>query len=96
MFIVSLNYTSTLEEIDFHLAEHLFHLDTQYSLGNFIASGRKEPRTGGFILATVGSKAELDTILANDPFFREGLAEFVVTEFIPTKTSPELSFLLSA
>ncbi|WP_057831183.1 YciI family protein [Colwellia sp. TT2012] len=94
MFIVSLNYTSTLEEIDKHIAEHLIHLDKQYSLGNFIASGRKEPRTGGFILATVASKVELESILASDPFHREKLAEFVVTEFIPTKTSPELSFLL--
>ncbi|ALO34676.1 GTP cyclohydrolase [Colwellia sp. MT41] len=95
MFIVSLNYTSTLEEIDEYIAEHLIHLDKQYSLGNFIASGRKEPRTGGFILATVATKVELESILANDPFHREKLAEFVVTEFIPTKTSPELSFLLS-
>jgi len=95
MFIVSLNYTSTLEEIDLHIAEHLIHLDRQYSLGNFIASGRKEPRTGGFILATVKSRIDLDAILANDPFYREKLADFVVTEFIPTKTAPELSFLLN-
>ncbi|KGJ95100.1 YciI family protein [Colwellia psychrerythraea] len=96
MFIVSLNYTSTIEEIDMHITEHLMHLDKQYSLGNFIASGRKEPRTGGFILATVESKVELESILSNYPFYREKLAEFVVTEFIPTKTSPELSFLLDA
>jgi len=96
MFIVSLNYISSLEEIDKLVEEHIAYLNEQYSLGNFIVSGRKEPRTGGIILSAVSSKEKLESILKNDPFFREGLAEFEITEFIPTKSAPELNFLIDA
>ena len=47
MFIVSLTYIASLEEVDKHLAEHVKYLENQYELENFIASGRKVPRTGG-------------------------------------------------
>jgi len=96
MFIVSLNYTSSLEEIDKFVEEHIMHLDEQYSLGNFIMSGRKEPRTGGIILSAVSSKEVLESILQNDPFNREQLAEFEITEFIPSKSSAELNFIIDA
>ena len=32
--------------------------------------------------------------LEDDPFYQHGLAEYDITEFIPTKTAQELSFLL--
>jgi|GEM_PF-107419 len=94
MFIVSLNYISSLEEIDKFVEEHIVYLNEQYSHGNFIVSGRKEPRTGGIILSALESKQELESILKSDPFYRERLAEFEIIEFIPTKSAPELNFLI--
>jgi len=52
------------------------------------------PRTGGVILATVAGRGELDRILGQDPFFCEKLAVYEVTEFVPTKSSPALDFLV--
>lgn len=51
MFIVSLTYHASLEQIDAYLAEHVAFLKEQYAQGHFLASGRKVPRTGGIILA---------------------------------------------
>ena len=70
-------------------------LNEQYELGNFIASGRKVPRTGGIILSKVESKSELEKIIEKDPFKINGLADYDLTEFIPSKTCNELSFLIS-
>lgn len=95
MFIVSLTYTSPLEEIERFLPEHITFLDEQYSLKKFLLSGRKVPRTGGVILATAESRDELDAIIANDPFYREGLANYEVTEIIPTKSAAALESLLA-
>lgn len=35
-------------------------------------------------MSGVKSKAELEEILANDPFCRKGIADYEITEFIPS------------
>ena len=79
LFIVSLTYTSPIGAIEQFLAEHVEYLDKYYASGHFQLSGRKEPRTGGVIIATASTRAELEQILAQDPFHREGLASYDVT-----------------
>lgn len=93
MFIVSLTYVCELSEIEKYLADHIDYLDQHYAKGIFLASGRKEPRTGGIILAQMESRAELEKLLDKDPFKINGLANYEVIEFIPSKTSTSLSFL---
>ncbi|KFN38747.1 MAG: GTP cyclohydrolase [Sulfuricurvum sp. MLSB] len=93
MFIISLTYIKPLDEVDALLEEHVEYLKEQYRLGNFLASGRKVPRTGGIILARAVSREEIETIITLDPFYRHGVASYEITEFSPTMTSPELAFL---
>ena len=93
MFIISLTYIFEMSEVDAHLSAHIDYLNQQYANGAFLASGRKIPRIGGVILANIESIEKLDQILSEDPFKQNGLAEYEITEFIPTKTSPELDFL---
>lgn len=93
MFIINLTYKVELEKVDQFLNEHIEFLNEQYELENFIASGRKVPRTGGIILSKVASKSELEKIIEKDPFKINGLADYDLTEFIPSKTCNELSFL---
>ena len=85
MFVVSIEYKVDLSEVDKLIPEHIEFLDKFYNKGNFLASGRKVPRTGGIILAAVSSKEELNTILSEDPFYKANLATYEVTEFIPSK-----------
>lgn len=94
MFIVSLDYQVPLEEVDRFIPEHIEYLNEQYTLGHFQLSGRKHPRTGGIILATVKHREMLDEILSRDPFHRESIASYDITEIIPTMASEELEFLL--
>ena len=84
MFIVSLTYKSPLEEIDRHLDAHVAYLKEEYTNGSFIASGRKVPRTGGIIMSKVGTRTELEAILAKDPFNIAGVADYDVIEFVPS------------
>lgn len=94
MFVVSLTYTCDLSEVEKHLSDHLDYLERYYGNGTFLASGRKEPRTGGVILARAESIGSLEAVLSEDPFKVHGLADYEITEFVPTKTSAELEFLL--
>lgn len=93
MFIVSIHYTCELSEVEKHLAAHVEYLDKYYQQGVFLASGRKEPRTGGVILAKASSREELEQVLNEDPFKQHGLGDYQVTEFLPTKTASELEFM---
>jgi uncharacterized protein YciI len=92
IFVIDLTYSVDLSEVEAHLPSHRDFLERQYRAGVFLASGRKEPRTGGVILAT-GSRAVVQRAIAEDPFHTLGIATYEVTEFLPTKTSPELATL---
>ena len=94
MFIINLTYKTELERIDQFLNDHIKFLDEQYQLGNFLASGRKIPRTGGIIISNVKSKSELHQIIEKDPFKKNELADYELTEFVPSKTCDELKFLM--
>jgi uncharacterized protein YciI len=95
MYIISLTYKVSLEEVDRYLEEHIEYLNRQYEMGNFLASGRKVPRTGGIILSNVPDKDKLSQILEEDPFKKNELAEYEIIEFIPVKTCEELKFLMN-
>jgi len=94
MFIVDLHYIVPLETLDTHMAEHVKFLRKYYEQNVFVASGRKVPRTGGIILALTDSREALDKILAEDPFWIHGLAEFRITEFQTSQHHPDLKKLL--
>lgn len=90
MFVLELTYTAPLEDVDAALPAHRAWLDEQYQKGHFLASGRKEPRDGGVILAVADDRARIEEIAAGDPFVAAGVCEYRVTEFRATKTAPEL------
>lgn len=94
MFIINLTYKTALEKVDQYLNEHIEFLNEQYELGNFLASGRKIPRTGGIILSNVESESDLKKIIEKDPFKKNGLADYEMIEFVPSKTCEELKFLM--
>ncbi|MEU6818531.1 YciI family protein [Streptomyces sp. NPDC046860] len=91
MFVLELTYTAPLDAVDAALSAHVAWLDEQYDKGLFIASGRKNPRDGGIVLAVADSRAEIEAVVAGDPFVTAGVCAYRVTEFTATKTAPELA-----
>jgi uncharacterized protein YciI len=83
MFVLVLTYVRPLEEVDRLIDGHKAYLARNYAAGRFIVSGRREPRTGGLILARAASRAEIDAVIAEDPFASEGVAHYEVIEFLP-------------
>jgi len=94
MFIINLTYKVELDKVDQFLDEHIEFLNKQYALGNFMASGRKVPRTGGIILSNIKDKSALEQIIEQDPFKSQDLADYELIQFVPSKTSDALKFLM--
>ncbi|CAN7351180.1 YciI family protein [Pararhizobium sp. LjRoot238] len=92
MFILSLTYKVELTEVDRHLEAHVAWLKAGYEAGLFLASGRKNPRNGGVILAR-GDRSQIDAAVASDPFSIHGIADYSVTDFTATMTAPGLEAL---
>jgi len=76
------------------MTEHVAFLNKYYKLNVFVASGRKVPRTGGVILALATSRAEVEEIIKEDPFYIHQLAEFKITEFMTSQAHPEFKKML--
>ncbi|MEU0159686.1 YciI family protein [Streptomyces sp. NPDC006261] len=91
MFVLELTYTAPVERADALMKEHVAWLDEQYAAGVFIASGRKNPRDGGVILAVGEGRERIEAIAAADPFAAHRVCAYRITEFIATKTASELA-----
>lgn len=87
MFIFSLTYVKPLSEVERFLPEHIQFLDEHYEKHLFLCSGRKVPRTGGIILCNCRNTEDAKNIMEKDPFYREGIADYEMIEFIPSKSS---------
>ena len=87
MFIFSLTYVKPLSEVERLLPAHIQFLDEHYKKHLFMCSGRKIPRTGGVILCNCVDMVEAKAIMEKDPFYKEGLAQYDIIEFVPSKTS---------
>ncbi len=90
MFVIELVYTADLTKIDEHMSAHVAFLKKHFASGHFVVSGRKVPREGGIILAMGTSRAEIETIVAEDPFHQHGLAEFRIIEFRASQRAKDL------
>ena len=95
MFVILVEYTRPMEEVEVYTPAHRAHLANGYDAGWLLCSGRTDPLTGGVILA-VGDRADIDRFVANDPFLVEGVAAYTIVEFNPNRAAEDVSELLAA
>jgi uncharacterized protein YciI len=93
LFLVLSTYTASPEAIALVLPEHRAWVAELYDRQVFVLSGRLTPPTGGFMLARGVARAELESLLANDPFRRNGLLTHAILELTPTRWSAALASL---
>lgn len=92
MYIVSLSYTRPVEEVEALLEGHVAWLDRYFASGEFLFAGRKDPRTGGVIIAKDIDREALDKIVAEDPFV--AVANYEITKVNVTRTNDALQTLV--
>ena len=90
LFVVELIYKAPLSEIDAAMTAHVRFLKKYYAAGRFLVSGRKIPRDGGIILAAGRSRAEIETIMREDPFCARGLADVRIIEFRASQKADDI------
>ena len=84
--IAILRYRRPLEEVEPHIDSHRAYLQGLYDNGWLLASGPFEPRVGGALLLKVPDgdlEATLDRIRDQDPYVREGVAQYEIWPWRP-------------
>ena len=94
MFVILTNYIKPLAEVDSFIKVHRDYLENGYQKNYFLASGPKEPRTGGVILSQLKDKKVLESFLFHDPFYLNGIVDYEIVEFLPVKFHPKLKSLI--
>lgn len=85
LYLIQVTYLRPLAEIDAQLAAHRAFLAEHFAAGRFLLAGPQEPRVGGVILARGESRAEIETIVQQDPFLLTGVASAQITAFRPNR-----------
>jgi uncharacterized protein YciI len=94
MFVIELEYTADLSEIDAHMPAHVAWLKKHYASGHFLVSGRKIPRDGGIILAVGKSREQIEKLAQEDPFITNGLARARIIEFRTSQRAANIDRLI--
>ena len=95
MFIVTLTYKKSIEEVEKYIAAHRVFLDEAYKKNYFVVSGPTNPRTGGVIISQLTDRTQLENILKDDPFHIHQIADYAIIEFIPTKYHTDFSTFIT-
>lgn len=93
MYIINISVnsdiTSTVHEQLF--PRHVSWFKKYFELGKFVVVGPYSDREhAGVIIAQTGTRAELESILQEDPYYRN-LAHYEIREFIPKLIAANLS-----
>jgi uncharacterized protein YciI len=85
MFVLISRYVKPLDVVDAWLPEHRAFLDRHYAAHHVLTSGPQTPRVGGMIVTHEITREQLDEMMGEDPFVREGVSEYQVIEFKPSR-----------
>jgi uncharacterized protein YciI len=83
LYVVLMHYARPLAEVDGVRAEHLTYLERLAAQGTVLAWARRDPPTGGVLLAAAPDTVTLQRVLADDPYVKTGVATPEIVEFNP-------------
>lgn len=81
LFVVLIHYTAALPAVDAIRPAHVEHLERFGREGVFHAWARRDPPSGGVIVAAASDRAALEAIVAQDPYVLAGVARAEIVAF---------------
>lgn len=83
LFVVLMQYTRPLAEVDAVRAAHLKYLEGAAARGLVLAWARRDPPSGGVQICAAPDRATVAAFLAEDPYVKAGVATPEIVEFQP-------------
>lgn len=95
MFVVLLKFSTNKANAGQFMDGHNSWLKDGFEKGIFVLAGTIQPKLGGAIIAHNATLEQIQAIINEDPFVAENVVAAEIIEITPSKSAPELSFLLS-
>lgn len=73
---------------------HNSWLKDDFEKGVFVLAGTIQPKLGGAIFAHNATLEQIQAVINEDPFVAENVVTAEIIEITPSKSAPELNFLL--
>ena len=93
MFLVLLRFSQNKDGAGAFMADHNAWIARGFERGQFLMTGGLKPGLGGAVLAAGMTRAELEGLVAEDPFVRHDVVVPEVLEITPGRLDPRLDFL---
>ena len=91
MFIVMITFKQPLEVVENYVVAHRQFLDEGYNKNYLVASGPRNPRTGGIVVSQLEDKNTLVEFFKRDPYLVNNIADYEFIEFRPVKYHPDFA-----
>lgn len=83
LFVILMHYTQPLAAVDAVRPAHIKHLQLLADQGVMRAWARRDPPSGGVLIAAAPDRAALEAIVARDPYVTAGVARPEIVAFDP-------------
>jgi len=94
MFVVLLKFSTNKANASQFMEGHNSWLKDGFAKDTFLLAGTIQPKLGGAILAHNATLEQIQAIVKEDPFVFEGVVTAEIIEITPSKTVPQMEFLL--
>ena len=94
MFVVLLKFSTNKANASQFMDGHNSWLKDGFAKGVFLLAGSIQPKLGGAIFAHNATLEQIQAIVKEDPFVSEGVVTAEIIEITPSKTAPQMEFLL--
>ena len=93
MFLLLGRYTAPADDVDPLRDGHIAWVQEHTQAGHFLAGALQAGGVGGLIVAKAGSRDEVESWTADDPFIQHGVFEYDIREYEVAFTTPGLEGL---
>jgi uncharacterized protein YciI len=92
IYVLRNYHTTPIPEVRHVFPAHMLWIEDNLKSGTFLLAGPQEPRVGGLIITRVRDRAELQKVVAADPF--GDAVAYEITQVHATRFAQELEPLL--
>jgi uncharacterized protein YciI len=89
-YLVESHFQKPFESFGEIVPQHRAWLQQWYDKGVLLCSGPKSDKSGGVIIGRAEESATLQALIDGDPYQRNGLAQYTLTEFDAAKRASVL------
>ena len=89
-YVIESRFERPITEFRDAVPDHRAYLQKLYEAGSLLFSGPKTSRDGEVFVARAESDEQIEALIKDEPYSKQGFAKYTVVGFTPTMKNPAL------